>query len=147
MADQTSDYGTVIGPDATFRGDFEFDSAAKILGKIEGSISSKGRIHVADGSVCKATVKAKEVAVEGRVEGNIEAADKVDLRPKGNITGDIVAARMSMAEGASIDGHCRIGVDGAQPRTRSGNAPSIEVKPGLQPLPPASSNQPQLARK
>ena len=122
MSDKETDFGTVIGPDATFKGDLKFDSAAKVMGNIEGSISSKGTIHIADGSKCKATIAAKEIAVEGRVEGNVEASDRIHLKPNGTIAGDIVAAKMTMADGASIDGYCRIGANGKA-------SSAAEVKP------------------
>jgi len=132
VAENTSsnngDFATIIGADANFKGDLSFESAAKILGKFDGSISSKGKIHVADGAKCKAKVSANEVAVEGHIEGNVEAADRVDLRPKGTITGDITAARMTMADGASLDGHCRIGAN-AQSSSSRGSGTSAEVKP------------------
>jgi cytoskeletal protein CcmA (bactofilin family) len=112
MADSSQEFGTIIGSDAEFKGDLSFESAAKVLGKVEGSITGKGKIHVGGGSSCKATISAKEVAVEGHIEGNVQATDRVELQPKGRITGDVVAARMSMADGAAIIGHCRIGVNG-----------------------------------
>ena len=112
MADSSQEYGTIIGPDASFKGDLTFNSSAKVLGTFEGSISSKGKIHIADGAKCKATINAKEVAIEGRVEGNVEAGERIEIKPTGAITGDITATRMSMADGASIDGHCRIGLNG-----------------------------------
>ncbi len=125
MADTKSDYGTIIGADAKFKGDLTFESAAMLEGSFEGSIVAKGKMHIGDGAVCKASIEAKEVAVAGHVEGNVQATDRVDLRPKGRITGDIVASRMSMADGASIVGHCRIGVNGAE-KARS----TTEVKRG-----------------
>lgn len=124
---ETNEYGTIIGPDASFKGDLTFDSGAKVLGKFEGSITSKGRVFIADGSRCKAQVKAKEVAVEGKIEGNVEATERVELKPKGMITGDVTAATMTMADGASIDGHCRIGVNGQDSQSRPGS--SAEAKP------------------
>jgi cytoskeletal protein CcmA (bactofilin family) len=133
MADSTQDYGTIIGPDANFKGELSFDSAAKVLGKFEGSINAKGRIHVADGSKCKATVKAKEISVEGHIEGNVEALDRVEIKNKGMVTGDITAARMVMAEGASVDGHCRIGANG---HARTG-APTDNKPVSVAPPPPA----------
>jgi cytoskeletal protein CcmA (bactofilin family) len=127
MADNTQEFGTIIGADANFKGELTFDSTAKFLGRIEGSITSKGKVHVADGSRCKATVKAKEIAVEGHIEGNVEATERLEVKPKGTIIGDVTAARMVMADGASIDGHCRIGVNG---QTRSGSVSSTaEMKP------------------
>jgi len=122
MADKETDFGTIIGADASFKGDFKFESAAKVLGNIEGSITAKGTVHVANGSKCKATISAKEIAVEGAIEGNVEASDRIELKPDGSITGDIVAAKMTMADGASIDGYCRIGANGKA-------STSTEVKP------------------
>lgn len=129
MANASNEFGTIIGPDASFKGELTFDSAAKILGRLEGSITSKGTIHVADGSTCKATVTAKEVAVEGTIEGNVEATSKLDLRPNGRISGDVVAASMAMAEGASIDGYLKIGTTNGSSGATGRAAQTTEIKP------------------
>lgn len=110
MSPANSDFGTIIGKDATFKGELTYDGAAQILGKVEGTINAKGKLSVAEGAHCKASIKASEVAVLGHVEGDIEAADRIDLQASGVLHGDIVAARMSMADGASFVGTCRIGV-------------------------------------
>ncbi len=109
MADSSADYGTILGPDARFKGEFSFDSAAKVLGRVEGTITSTGKLLIAGGSTCKANVSANEVAIEGFIEGNVEATERVEIKAKGRISGDIVASRMTMGDGASIDGHVRIG--------------------------------------
>jgi len=62
----------------------------------------------------------------------VEATDRLELKPKGSIVGDITAARMVMADGASIDGHCRIGVNG---QARGGATAHTEVKPAQQQQP------------
>ena len=129
MATSSQEFSTVIGPDASFKGDLKFESSAQLLGKIEGTINAKGRLEVASGSECKATVTAKEVSVEGHIQGNVEAGDLVELKPKSMITGDIVAARMSMAEGAAIDGHCRIGVADTGSSSGLTAKTTTEVKP------------------
>lgn len=115
MAEARSEYGTILGPDAKFKGELSFDSAAKVQGSIEGAIKSKGKVLIADGSTCKASIAAREVEVEGHIEGNVDASERVEVKPNGRITGDIVSARMTMADGAAIDGHVRIGLDGKQP--------------------------------
>jgi cytoskeletal protein CcmA (bactofilin family) len=124
---ESQDFATIIGADARFKGDLKFESAAKVLGRFEGSITSKGKVYIADGSECTATIKAKEVAVEGRVDGNVEAGDRIELKPTGVVAGDIVAARMTMSEGASINGHCQIGPNNAQSSTKA--AATTETKP------------------
>ncbi len=130
MAQSSEEFATILGADATFKGDLSFDSAAKLLGRFEGSIKAKGRVYVADGSCCKATLSAKEISVEGQVEGNIEAGDRVELKPTGKILGDVVASRMSMADGATLDGHVRIGLDGDAAAKAGATA---EMKPTAQP--------------
>ena len=123
MANEGTDFGTVIGADAKLKGDLKFSSSAKVLGNVEGSISSDDMVLVANGSKCKAQITAKEVSVEGKVEGNIEAADRVEIKPNGAIHGDITAAKMTMADGASIDGYIKIGTNGKA-------SSSAELKPG-----------------
>ena len=50
MADPRAEFNTVLGSDATFKGDLTFDSAAKVQGRVDGSIKSKGLVFIADGS-------------------------------------------------------------------------------------------------
>lgn len=130
MAESSPEYGTILGPDAKFKGDLTFDSAAKVLGHIEGSIKSKGKVLIADGSKCKASVTAKEVAIEGFIEGNVEATERVEVKNNGRISGDIVASRMSMADGAAIEGHVRIGIDG----TKAASTTEPKVTAAAQPV-------------
>ncbi|MCA9295916.1 MAG: polymer-forming cytoskeletal protein [Phycisphaerales bacterium] len=124
MADTKQDFGTVIGADAFFKGELRFESAAMLLGEFEGSISAKGLVHVAKGATCNATVEASDIEVEGLINGNVTAHERIDLKPNGTVKGDITAARMSMADGASIDGHIRIG-----PAVNGKSSSKTEVKP------------------
>jgi len=139
MAASDQEFSTVIGADAKFKGEITFDSPAKVLGTLEGSITGKGKVHIADGSKCKATVTAKEVAVEGHIEGNVEASDRLEIMANGRITGDVVAAKMNMAEGASINGYCRIGTSngqgsssGSSSSSSSKSTSSTEAKPEIE---------------
>ncbi len=129
MADTRQEFGTVIGADAKFKGEISFDSSARVVGKFEGSIKSKGLLEIADGSDVKASVVAREVSIEGHVIGNVEAGDRLEIKSTGAITGDIVAGRMTMADGASINGHCQIGVNGGG---GGKGATTAEVKPVAQ---------------
>jgi cytoskeletal protein CcmA (bactofilin family) len=130
MAESRPEYGTILGPDAKFKVDLSFDSAAKMLGHIEGSIKSKGKVLIADGCKCRASVTAKEVAIEGFVEGNVEATERVEIMANGRISGDIVAARMTMGDGAAIEGHVRIGMEGTDPsKAKSATEPKLAAAP------------------
>ena len=141
MAESSTDFATILGPDAKFKGDVTFDSAAKVMGHVEGSIRSKGKLLIAQGAKCKASVAAKDLAVEGLIEGNVEAAERVEIKPNGRIAGDIVASRMTMADGAAIEGHVRIGIDGKD----SGKAAAM-AEPKAEPRVVATHAQPVKSR-
>ena len=111
MADGES---TIVGSDSHFKGELTFERTAKINGKFEGTIAGKGELQVSQNALCKASVKAGAVAVDGRVEGDVKAGDTVKLNASGVVKGDITAAKMVMQEGASFYGMCAVGPDAGQ---------------------------------
>ena len=106
---EMKEVGTVIGVDTVIKGEMHSDTHAKILGRFEGTITSKGQVTIADKAICRADVNAKIVQVDGGLEGNITAAEKVHLNATAKMNGDIRAVRLHIAEGASVDGHFQIG--------------------------------------
>ncbi len=105
---------TVIGPDTQIKGELTFDTAARILGRVEGKVTSKGELQIGDGAVCKAALDAGKVLIDGVVEGNVTARERVQLNGKARVVGDIAAMTLVVAEGASFVGHCRVGPDAAR---------------------------------
>ena len=109
MADNEST--TIIGADTHINGEMSFDKSARILGKFEGTIKAKGQLHVAEGASCKAEIEAGNIVVDGVINGNITAADRVQLNAKSKIVGDLIATKLIIAEGASFTGHVTVGTD------------------------------------
>ena len=70
---------------------------------------------------------AKEVSIEGFIEGNVEASERVEIKPNGRISGDIVAARMTMGDGAAIDGHVRIGIEASAGTAKAATATEPKI--------------------
>lgn len=123
---------TVIGSDTHIKGDMSFDSTARILGTFEGKITAKGELQVANGATCRAAVEASKVLVDGEVDGNLSARERVELTAKAKMKGDLVSARLVVAEGASFVGHCTVGPDAA--KNIGGTAPGFaETKPATRP--------------
>lgn len=112
---------TVVGADSHFKGELAFERTAKIIGKFDGTITGKGELQVSQNAQCKADVKAGAVAVDGRIEGNVQAGDTVKLNGSGVVKGDITAAKMVMVEGASFYGMCAVGPE-AQKAAVGGSA-------------------------
>ena len=100
---------TVIAAETQIKGELTFDGAARIIGRVEGKITAKGDLHVDQRGQCKAQIEADNVQVDGSIEGDVNAAHRVQLNAAGKIQGDVVAEKMVTAEGASIIGHVNIG--------------------------------------
>ncbi len=135
MAEPTNN-ATVIGPDTKIKGEMSFDNNCKLLGRFEGTIRAKGSLHVAEGAVCRAEVNTTSISIDGSVEGNVTATDKIQLNAKSKMTGDLVAGKLIVAEGATYDGHVSVGAEavkaaqgGARQGNESGKQPQGQPQP------------------
>jgi len=82
---------------------------------VEGSIFLKGgNLTVGPNGQVRANVDAKGIIVQGKLEGNLQASDRVELRKSAVVTGDIATRRIAIEEGAYLQGKVDISKDGAQ---------------------------------
>lgn len=133
MAD-TGNQTTIIGADTHITGEMRFGNSARILGTFEGKITAKGELQISDGATCRAEVDANDVTIDGVLEGDVNAKERVQLNPKARMAGDLVAAKLVVAEGASFVGHCSVGPDAPKNAgKRHPEEPVVEVKSGEAP--------------
>ncbi|HXO36041.1 MAG TPA: polymer-forming cytoskeletal protein [Candidatus Acidoferrales bacterium] len=98
-----------IGKSVVVKGELSGSEDLYVDGQIEGSIALKGNsLTVGPNGQVKASVDAKGVVVQGKLDGNIQASDRVDLRKSAIVTGDISAQRISIEEGAYLKGKVEI---------------------------------------
>src|SRR5579871_6810675 len=100
----TADQAT-IGKSLVIKGEVTGSESLYIDGRVEGSINLAGnRVKVGRNGVVSANINAREIVVLGKVRGNLTASDRVDIRSDGSLTGDVVAARISIEDGAFFKG-------------------------------------------
>jgi cytoskeletal protein CcmA (bactofilin family) len=98
-----------IGKSVVVKGELSGSEDLYVDGQVEGSIALKGNsLTVGPNGQVKASVDAKAVVVQGKLDGNIQASDRVDLRKSAIVTGDISAQRISIEEGAYLKGKVEI---------------------------------------
>ena len=100
---------TIIGKSLVIKGELSCNEELYVDGQVEGVIDPKGnRLTVGPHGRVKANVTASAVVVQGKLEGNVRASDRVDLKQSAVVTGDIAAQRISIDEGAYFKGRVNI---------------------------------------
>ncbi len=121
-----------IGKSLVIKGEVTGSESLYIDGRVEGSINLAGnRVTIGRNGVVSANISAREIVVQGKVRGNMTASDRVDIRNDGSLTGDVVAQRISIEDGAFFKG----GIDIRKPG-----------KEGKEPQAEATKEAPQAAR-
>jgi cytoskeletal protein CcmA (bactofilin family) len=116
-----------IGKSLVVKGEISGAESLYVDGKVEGTINLPGnRVTVGRNGQVAANVMAREIVVLGKVRGNCQATDRVDIRAEGSLTGDVIAARISIEDGAFFKGGIDIrkaGVDAKAPTSPPATAP------------------------
>lgn len=116
-----------IGKSLVIKGEVTGSESLYIDGRVEGSINLPGnRVTVGRNGVIAANISAREVVIIGKVRGNLNASDKVDIRGEGSLTGDVIAQRISIEDGAFFKGGIDIRKPGQQAKP-NGEAKEVSV--------------------
>ncbi len=115
-----------IGKSLVIKGEVTGSESLFIDGRVEGSINLPGnRVTVGRNGVVSANIAAREIVVLGKVRGNVQASDRVDIRNEGSLTGDLIAQRISIEDGAYFKGGIDIRKPGAKEEgTGTGTPPT-----------------------
>ncbi len=112
-----------IGKSLVIKGEVTGSESLYIDGRVEGSINLSGnRVTVGRNGVVAANINAREIVVIGKVRGNLVASDRVDIRNEGSLTGDVVAQRISIEDGAFFKG----GIDIRKPGQKMNGEAKVE---------------------
>ena len=109
--DSTSglDTETGIGSSLSINGNVRGNEDLFIDGKIKGSvIIDNHTLTIGPNSRIEADLQAKNIVVQGHVKGNIQASEKVFIQEAAQVFGDIIAADISVMDGAHFEGSAKI---------------------------------------
>jgi cytoskeletal protein CcmA (bactofilin family) len=98
-----------MGPNDSLEGKLTYDGHVHVDGRAEGELHVTGNIDVASGAKVKALLEATNVTIKGEVEGALNAKDKLVLGKNAKLNGDITVRRLQIEDGASLNGHVRMG--------------------------------------
>lgn len=123
---------TLIGKSIVIKGELSCSEELYIDGQVEGAIDPKGnRLTIGPNGRVKANVNACAVVVQGKLEGNIHASDRVDLKKSAIVVGDIATQRISIDEGAYFKGS--VNIQKELPKQELLDVPSLSLNEAAQP--------------
>ena len=124
----TTDEQTTIGPSLVIKGEVSASEPLYIDGQVEGTITiMENCLTIGRTGSVTANITAKELVVMGKLSGNVNVTERVAIRGEGSLTGDVVAQRLSIEDGAFFKGSVEL---------KKAEKPYIEAKPAkVEPAP------------
>ncbi len=113
---------SLIAADITIEGKIEGTGHVRIAGKFKGDVNVQGDLTIETGAKLNGGVRAKKVTIAGELEGNIEAASKVELLSSGVIIGDLKAGSLTVAAGSRMRGQADFGWEDSKAATKTGSS-------------------------
>jgi len=94
----------VLGSDVEIKGELRFSGEMTLDGKVEGEVRGEGSLILGEGAVVNGNIETQSAIVKGKITGNIITRDKLELKAKTELFGDIRAPRLSIEEGVTFVG-------------------------------------------
>jgi cytoskeletal protein CcmA (bactofilin family) len=103
-APQTGE-GAHIGKSVVIKGELSGSEDLYVDGNVEGKIELRNHsLTVGPNGNVKADVSAKAVVIQGKLDGTVNASDRVELRKSAVVNGDVTTQRIAIEEGAFLKG-------------------------------------------
>lgn len=127
---------SIIAADVEITGTIKCGSSLRIEGKLDGELNCSADASIGKDAVVKGNLTVNSIVIEGNIQGNIIAKDKIDMKATARVTGDIKAKRLAVEDGVSFVGHSEVNPSGgtataAPSKPDSGDTGSKEGSGGM----------------
>jgi cytoskeletal protein CcmA (bactofilin family) len=119
----------VLNSDVEIKGNLKFAGEMAFDGKLDGDVLSDGSLTLGDNSVINGHISVNSVVVRGKVNGNITAKEKVDIKSKTELFGDIRASKLVIEEGVTLVGKTEVNPNKLSPTVGPTARPGEAAKP------------------
>jgi len=128
MADNMNTTGSsknVLNSDVEIKGNIKFSGELSLDGKLDGEIHTDGTLQLGDSAVINGNINAQTVVIRGKVHGNVTVKDKIEIKSKAELFGDIRASKLVIEEGVTYVGKTEVNPNKVSPTppARPGETP------------------------
>ncbi len=114
----------VLNSDVELKGTLKFTGELTFDGKLEGDINSDGALNLGDNAVVKGNLDVGSVVVRGKINGNVVAKEKIDIKAKTELFGDIRSPKLVIEEGVTFVGKTEVNPNKVAPQAPPPPRPS-----------------------
>jgi cytoskeletal protein CcmA (bactofilin family) len=119
----------VLGSDVEIKGNIKFTGELAFDGKLDGEIHTDGTLHLGDSAVVNGNISAQTVIVRGKINGNITAKEKIEIKGKTELFGDIRATKLAIEEGVTFVGKTEVNPNKVSPTAPPSRPPEAPKMP------------------
>jgi cytoskeletal protein CcmA (bactofilin family) len=98
----------ILNSDVEIKGTLKFAGELTFDGKLDGDITSEGALIVGDNAVVKGNLNVNSVVLRGKINGNVTAREKIEIKAKTELFGDIRAPKLVIEEGVTFVGKSEV---------------------------------------
>src|SRR5215469_13049560 len=98
----------VLSSDVEIKGNLKFTGELTFEGKLDGEIQTEGVLNLGDTAAVNGNINAQSVTVRGKVNGNVFAREKIEIKSKAELFGDIRASKLVIEEGVTYVGKTEV---------------------------------------
>jgi len=128
------DSRSLLGPSLQIKGEISGNEDLQLDCSVDGTIRLTGR-KLTVGATAKvvADIFAGEIVVLGKIQGNLSATDRIEIKKDGSVVGELATSRIMIEDGAYFKGTIAIDRKNALPgkEVLPAGAPAPEPKPAL----------------
>ena len=105
----------ILNSDVEIKGTLKFAGELTFDGKLDGDITSEGALIVGDNAVVKGNLNVNSVVLRGKINGNVTAREKIEIKAKTELFGDIRAPKLVIEEGVTFVGKSEVNPNKVSP--------------------------------
>jgi cytoskeletal protein CcmA (bactofilin family) len=109
MKQDLEEISVFLGKSCLFKGKMTFEGVFRLDGKVEGEIFRSGTLIISETAVVNGKVEVDALILNGMVEGEVNARERVEIHSRGKLYGSVSAPALVIQDGGMFEGNCKMG--------------------------------------